>query len=107
MDDARLRQLASQTGIPLKKIAEWHFIHGPHCESGLGGRKQRRPKGTLSLGDIVAKHDVPMPMLQKWRSAGLKSQRKSQMVLIKEEDLVAWMQEHPFVRRPLGRPKGC
>lgn len=103
MDDARLRQLAQQTGIPIKKIAEWHFIHAPSFYSKH--KRKERPAGSLSIGDIEAKYGIPISTLVEWRAAGLKSRRKGQMALINEADLKAWLKEHPFVQRPPGRPR--
>jgi hypothetical protein len=55
MDDARLRQLAAKTGIPLKQIAQWHFIDGQMHHKTSGRPKAKRPAGTLSVLDIIVK----------------------------------------------------
>lgn len=105
MTDEALKRLARQTGMPIKRIAEWHFVHAPRFVSAVQ-RAHKRPDGMLSVTDIVVKYQVDPPTLMKWRRAGLKTLRKGKMVLIKESDLADWMKEHRFVRRPLGRPKG-
>src|SRR5947207_603781 len=109
MNDARLRKLAEQTGIAIKKIAEWHFVHGPRYASTITGvptGKRKRPKGMLSVGEIVLERGVPLPVLMEWRRAGLKTRRMGNMVLVRKSDLEDWLAEHPVVRRGRGRPRG-
>ena len=98
MKDANLHRLAEQTGIPIQKIAQWHFAYGSqyapdHYSHATGRRK--RPKGTLALSDIVRKYRISYLTLQNWRQAGLRSQRKGHMTLIKESDLKKWVKTHP------------
>src|SRR5437868_752703 len=75
MTDEELKRLAKETGIPLKKIAEWHFVH---ARDGMP-RKQRRPKGTLSINDIMER-GIPYQTIHAWRQAGLKTRQKGRMV---------------------------
>jgi hypothetical protein len=106
MTDEQLKQLAKQTGIPIQKIAEWHFIHGPRYALDVdGAHKHSRPKGSLAITDIFRKRDIPVETIKQWLRSGLRSCRKGNMVLVKESDLDDWMAKHPFVRRPPGRPR--
>lgn len=106
MTDEELKRIANQTGIPIQKIAEWHFIHGPRfVPTNVGPHKHSRPQGYLAISDIVTRRGIPVDTVQQWLRSGLKSHRQSGMVLIKELDLELWMVKHPFVRRPPGRPR--
>jgi len=99
MTDAELKRLAERTGIPIKKIAEWHFVH---ARDGMP-RKRPRPKGTLSINDIMER-GIPYQTIHEWRRAGLKTKQMGKMVLVRESDLNDWLAEHPAVRR--GRQRG-
>jgi hypothetical protein len=54
--------------------------------------KLKRPKGTLSIHDIMVKYKIINRTLTRWRKMGLPCRKIGHLVVIKERDLKDWIQ---------------
>jgi len=94
MNVAELEALADSTGVAAETLARWHVLHWrhePHKNAGRPRGNAKRPKGTLSVGDIVLKYGIKAATLQEWRERGLPIQRIGLMVVIEEAELRQWI----------------
>lgn len=86
MERDEIIHLADKYAIAAERIVQWRTAYGRNK------RKQSRPKGMLSIGDIGAKYGIQARTLAMWRREGLPSGRgKGKLVLIKEADLLEWI----------------
>lgn len=82
-----IKRIAKKYTIAVKQISQWRDAYGRNKW------KPKRPKGMLSVGDIRSKYGIQAKTLALWRRAGLPNTRgKGKMVLIKETDLLKWIE---------------
>ena len=96
MKDSELRAIAERLDLPVYDIARWHFIDGQHYISKKASRpkgKLKRPKGTLSIGEIIQKYGIDRFTLSEWRRLGIPHRRIGTLIVVNQRVLDQWIEE--------------
>ena len=96
MKESELKEMAGRLGIPLHDIARWHLVNGPRFVTQYLGRpkgKLKRPKGTLSVGEIIQKYGIDHHALRQWRERGMPHRKIGRMIVVQQRVLDRWVKE--------------
>lgn len=96
MDEDELKEMAARLRLPLEDLERWHRVHGPKFISSTPGRpkgKVKRPKGALSIGDVIQKYGVDARTLSDWRDQGMPFRMIGSMIVFKEHDIEDWVRK--------------
>ena len=95
LDKATLKTIARRLDVPLETVARWHR-ESRHFLSNSPGRpkgKLKRPAGTLSTADVIARYGIDRKILTQWREQGIPHQFVGMMIVFNEKDIILWKNE--------------
>ena len=96
MNDAQLRAMAERLNLPVQDIARWHLVNGPRFVSKNPGRpkgKLKRPRGSLSVAEIIQKYGIDRHTLTRWREQGMPHRRIGTLIVVNQRVLDTWIEE--------------
>jgi hypothetical protein len=95
LNNAELKSFARRLDIPLESLARWHR-EAPHFQSDNPGRpkgRRKRPKGTLSTADVIARYGIKRKILTEWRKQGIPHRFIGMMIVFNEKDIEHWKEK--------------